>query len=232
MRSPIVAAIALIAATAFIVGGLPTFSTGAQEGPAERLAALETRVAELETTVDEQAQRLHRLEEAVGVTVGDEPTAEADDEPDSANLREMPRNTIPIGEEGRIGNWLIEVREVNLDATDAVREENEFQDTPAAGNRFVLIRIGATYASPDEGQLAFDVEFQAIAESGAVYDVFDDCGMIPDRLDLGQRVSGGGTLVGNLCYEVAAEDVDSLVLYVGPGSQFAEHSAIWFSLHE
>ena len=139
---------------------------------------------------------------------------------------------MPIGEEGRLGNWLIEVREVDLDATEAVLEENAFQDPPASGNRFVLIRLGATYASPDEGQLAFDVEFQAIAESGAAYDVFDNCGMIPDRLDLGKRVSGGGTLVGNLCYEVAEEDVGSLVLYVGPGSQFAEQGAIWFSLHE
>jgi hypothetical protein len=62
--------------------------------------------------------------------------------------------------------------------------------------------------------LLAEVSFTVAGPSTVVYNTSADCGVIPDQLDQFRDVFPGGTVEGNLCWEVADEDAESLVLLV------------------
>src|SRR5262245_23830652 len=112
VRWTIVFALAVVVVSGFLIGGNPVRSTVAQDDADDETAALETRVAELEATIV-------ALEATVAAN-------DAADEPEPPEIRDYPRNVLDFGEEGRINGWLIEIREVDFDAIEAIHENNEF----------------------------------------------------------------------------------------------------------
>jgi hypothetical protein len=133
------------------------------------------------------------------------------------------RKPVPFGQTAvlSIGEsdpaWSIRVLEFTPDATSAVLAENQFNDPPVAGRQFAMVRIEATYQGLEEpAMLTRDVRFVAVDESNLTYDLDDSCGVIPDALDEYGEVYAGGVLVGNLCWSVATEHIDSLVLGLSP----------------
>lgn len=109
--------------------------------------------------------------------------------------------------------WLIQVTEFTPNGTDAVLAENSFNEPPAAGRQFAIVRIRAEYQGVDEpASLLRDLEFVVVDEANVTYDYEDSCGLIPDELDTFAEVYAGGVLEGNLCWSVQTEHIDSLVL--------------------
>jgi hypothetical protein len=109
------------------------------------------------------------------------------------------------------GGWNVQILSVTPNATSLVLAENQFNDAPAAGHQFFLARVSATYAG--EAQARFDGSFRlrVVGDSGVVLTTFSNsCGVIPDDLP-DPEVFPGGTIVGNLCWEVPTTDVAGLV---------------------
>jgi hypothetical protein len=133
------------------------------------------------------------------------------------------RRPLPFGETAvlSIGEsdpaWTFRVLEFTADATGAVLGENQFNDPPAPGRQFAMVRVEAIYEGLEEPAiLTRDVTFVAVDASNLTYDHDDDCGVIPDGLDEYGEVYAGGVLVGNLCWSVSTEHIDSLLLGISP----------------
>ncbi len=133
------------------------------------------------------------------------------------------RRPLPFGEAAALSigesdpAWIFRVLEFTADATGAVLAENQFNDPPAPGRQFAMVTVEATYEGLEEpAVLSRDVTFVTVDASNLTYDHDDGCGVIPDPLDQFGEVYGGGVLVGNLCWSVSTEHIDSLLLGISP----------------
>jgi len=136
--------------------------------------------------------------------------------PPLQGTRETP---IPLGKEVALGDgWRMKVDSATPDATAAILDFNSFNDPPAAGRQFFMVRVTVTYTG--QGSDAFDGAFRprAVGAEALGYSGFENsCGDIPDELSENE-VFTGGTISGNACWEVRSGDAASLVLYDAPPS--------------
>jgi hypothetical protein len=133
------------------------------------------------------------------------------------------RRPLPFGETAALSigesdpAWTFRVLEFTADATGAVLAENQFNDPPAPGRQFAMVRVEAIYRGLEEpAVLTGDVTFVAVDASNLTYDLDDSCGVIPDPLDEFGEVYAGGVLVGNLCWSVSTDQIDTLLLGISP----------------
>jgi hypothetical protein len=118
---------------------------------------------------------------------------------------------VPAGEWHRVGDVDIVVLAVDTDATDEVLAASQFNSEPEPGNRFVTWRVGVTNAGGESMSAVGEVLFSVVGPSAVAYDAGADCGVVPDGLDRFRDVFPGGSLEGNLCWEVSDDDAGSLV---------------------
>lgn len=116
--------------------------------------------------------------------------------------------------------WSIKVVSVTPDATEAVLAENPFNEPPDEGNQFFVAAIEATYNGPEESN-SYNAGFRLRLEtdSGTVYTQFlqgERCGVVPDEFEPDEMVSRGDTLSGNVCWQIAAGDEGSLLMFDNP----------------
>ena len=238
MRRPSI--VASVVVLAVVVTGWTWISppTRAQDADEDRTSALETRVAELEERVGalEGGATPTALPLATPVAappiVPDVPAPPPGPPtpPSGASAATGSRDDpIPIGSAARVGDWSIVVLGVNPDATAAVLTGNQFNAPPQAGRQFFLVRVAASYLGTGSATIASSVGFEAVGASAVAYSTFDpSCGVIPDQLPSAE-VFEGGTIEGNVCFQVRTEDVDSLVLFVEPFFSF-DDDRIFFAL--
>ncbi len=141
--------------------------------------------------------------------------------------REKP---IPFGSAGVSGDYQISVIDVTPDGNDVIAEENQFNDPPAEGNQFFLVKVSATYIGSDTGNPAVDLNFQAVGDKSVGYTTFDNsCGVTPDEQYSVTELFKGGSAEFNVCWQIDSADASSLVMYVEPLFSLRSDS-VWFSL--
>lgn len=126
-------------------------------------------------------------------------------------------NPIPKGESARLfGDWDVRVVAVIPNATDLVLRENMFNDPPKPGYQFFIATVEATYRG--QGSARFDGSFRlrALGPANVSYSTFEDsCGVIPDEIS-DREVFTGGTIRGNVCWQVLSTDAGNLLMYDDP----------------
>lgn len=133
---------------------------------------------------------------------------------------------VPAGETVRVGDWDVTVLSATPDATAAVLAENEFNDPPVEGRQFYVIEVAATYQGQTSEATALGLSWSTVGDSAVAYSSFEDtCGVIADELNQFAEVFPGGTQTGSLCWQVASDDVDSLVLIVDNAFSFDDDRA-------
>lgn len=127
-------------------------------------------------------------------------------------------------------HWEFTVLEATPDATTEILNHNRFNDPPASGNQFYMVKVRAKYLGTGS-QTFRDTRLKTLGDSGVVYAGFDTwCGLIPNSLPEPELFTNG-QVEGNECWEVASADADSLVLFVEPRSSFSfSGTRFWFSL--
>ena len=109
-------------------------------------------------------------------------------------------------------HWVVRVVRSVPYAWPLVRSENEFNTPPRRGTTFFMTRLVATYRG--RGRDSFDDgSFKAVGRSNVSATTFDPgCGVIPNEMTT-RDVFRGGTIRGNICWQVRKTDVPSLKMY-------------------
>lgn len=126
-------------------------------------------------------------------------------------------NPIPRGESALLyGNWEVRVIHVTPNATPLVLRENMFNAPPKPGYQFFLATIEATYRGAGSARFDGSYRLRAVGPANVAYSTFEDrCGVIPDAIS-DREVFSGGTIRGNVCWQVLASDAANLLMYDDP----------------
>jgi hypothetical protein len=153
-------------------------------------------------------------------TVEPTPTPESTPTPEPTPIPEPeddPReDPVPFGETAIVGDWEIRVLEVYPNSTDLILSENQFNDPPAEDHQFFIARIQVTYTGADYDRFDGSYSLRAVGHYAVAYRTFSDsCGVIPEELE-NPEVFTGGTIEGNVCWQIRSSDAESLLMYVDP----------------
>ena len=146
------------------------------------------------------------------------------------------QNPVQFGTEVDVKNtdddhWRIAVIDTVPDATQLVLGENRFNDPPEEGFRFYVVTIRAQYLGPDSTSFDGSYRLRALGVGGVVYTTFENrCGVIPDDLPSPELFTNG-TVEGNVCWEVADDDVASLQMFLDSGF-LSDAPRTWFALQD
>ncbi|MFF2087320.1 hypothetical protein ACFVVM_26400 [Nocardia sp. NPDC058176] len=139
---------------------------------------------------------------------------------------------VPLGQAQAVGaDWEVTVVGVDTNATSKVLAENQFNDPPAEGRQFVIVRAAAKYVGGDTGTPWPDLEFRYYGSSGNTYSTYNDsCGVIPDPLrDVGELYPGA-TGTGNQCFAVPADQIAGGAVIVDAGSSYDGSTRQFFAI--
>ena len=140
---------------------------------------------------------------------------------------------IAYGERFQAGVFDIQIVPVDTDAWPEIQAENQFNDPPPAGKRFVLwtVQIWNQRGSFDEPEVAWEYGFQLVGNRGVEYTpAGESCGYTPSSLF--ERLYLGGSGTGTICVAVPIDEVgDGLTLrYFDSQSTDATRGkvSVWF----
>jgi hypothetical protein len=136
---------------------------------------------------------------------------------------------VPVGSPATLGDgWRIAVTRVVPNATGLVLAENRFNEPPAPGREFFLVRISATYTGSGSDVLS-SYRFRVLGASGVsrASRYKNSCGVTPNVLTY-KQVSSGETISGNLCWQVPVFDARTLVMF--DDAPFDKERRVWFAL--
>ena len=135
----------------------------------------------------------------------------------------------PSGATWHTANGLdIVVDSVDPDAWDVILAENEFNDPPASGNRYLMITVNVT--NKLGGSTPVDVskyDFDIVGSSGLYRGFNFRCGVLPDELEAILYI--GGSTRGNTCFEVG-ENETGFILSMSGSNLTRNITATWASL--
>ena len=126
-------------------------------------------------------------------------------------------NPAPIGAAVDMPNgWRISVTSVVPNATRRVVESQRYYSkSPKEGHQFFLVRL--TIVRIGEGSANRAHGFEAVGGSNVSYREACGYSRIPDRLPpWTTEVFPGGSVSGNICFEVRSSEVGSLVMFYDP----------------
>jgi hypothetical protein len=231
-RNAILSALAIALLTAACGGG-PASGSGATVVDDETAAEAGSEVDE---GVDEPADTTHEsTEDEAASDDGSEDEGPPDDadadegsSDDDAGLgtRDDP---LEIGTRIEMGDWTLAVTDVELDATEAVMDEFEFNDPPVDGRQFVMLSVDATYEGDDSGEAWIDFSWAIVGGAGNTFGTgMDDyCGLIPDPLDDTGETFPGGEISGNVCISVASDQLEGATIRVEELMSFDDTRAFY-----
>ena len=175
-------------------------ATATAEALAEEIAPSLTATAEVREAAEKEAAIATAEAEVVAATA----TAVA-----SIGLtRDDP---LPFGQTKIVPKgWEIIVVDFNPDATQLVLAENPFNDPPAAGFKYVMVRVRGTNISAGEpADFVATLPFRLVGSRSVLYDPFSpSCGVYPENLliDVPTEVFSGASVEGNVCFQVGADE--------------------------
>ena len=121
--------------------------------------------------------------------------------------------------------WEVAVLETYPDAWEAIHAENPYNYPPEPGTQFYMVLMRIKQVGPDSATFLGN-SIYSVGDGGVAYD--DGCGIMPDELDVFTELFTGGQLEGNVCWQVATEDVDSLMMFIDFGH--LNEVRVWFDL--
>jgi hypothetical protein len=226
-RNTILTALATALLTA-ACGGVPASGSGAtvvnDDTTAEADGEVDQDVDEATDGVDDGAEEQpasdHEDDEDAGTAGG--PSG------DEAALGTRD-NPLAIGTRIEMGDWSLAVTDVELDATEAVMAENEFNGPPADGRQFVMFSVDATYEGDDSGTAWLDFSWAIAGAGGNTFGggMDDYCGVIPDPLNDTGETFPGGEVSGNVCISVDADQIEGATIRVEEALSFDDTRAFY-----
>ena len=122
----------------------------------------------------------------------------------------------PYGERFQAGILDMQITSIDWDAWPEIEAENQFNDPPAEGYRFVMwtMDVENVRGSLDEAELVGRYDFDLVGSNNVQYHSFtaeNRCGVIPDAL--GATLYEGGQTTGNVCFSIPTDETGLTFLY-------------------
>ncbi len=131
---------------------------------------------------------------------------------------------ISVGTTTNVGDgWTLTVTSPAQDITDLVLTENQFNDPPPEGTRFVGVGVSFGYGRDGSGN-AFETTVGAVGAGNVA--LAEEWGVVPGEVDVFADIFAGGTADGLLCFVTPIDDVGSLTLY---SSELLDDDYLFFS---
>ncbi len=129
---------------------------------------------------------------------------------------------VPPGKTVQASDLEVTLLDADLDATEAALAQNEFNEPPVAGSRYVVMRVRVRHAgaAPDTVQVSTS-DFKLTGSRNVLYDGFGDtsCGFIDG--EIGGEMFLGGELEGIVCFQIP-QDETHLILVAQPFVSFED----------
>jgi hypothetical protein len=127
------------------------------------------------------------------------------------------RNPVPLGTPMAIGDgWTLKVNSFSGNADAAIQAANQFNSPPPDGHHFALVNVDLTYNGAN-GK-ASDRFFGSVAVLGTQnvpHTNTDNFCVGPDALDQIKEVFAGGTITGNICLTLPADEQGFVLFATG-----------------
>lgn len=145
------------------------------------------------------AQPVANADESAQGAVG----ADAEESVDQAQGDEGTRvNPYPIGTAITQGDWTVTVNSTTLDATQAISNENPYNEVPVEGNQYLLANVTATYNGDDpQGEMPF-FELEYVTVDGNTVNSYDHSVVTPNEIDSYSALYTGASTTGNIAFQV------------------------------
>ncbi len=118
--------------------------------------------------------------------------------------------------------WTMSVTGVARDITDLVMSENQFNDPPPDGFRFVGVDVAYSYSGSGSAA-AYQVTTKAVGDGNV--ELGSNCGVFPGEVDRYSDVFAGGSVAGTICFVVPSAGPNIVVYaeaeYGSPPIMFA-----------
>ena len=127
-------------------------------------------------------------------------------------------NPVPVGQVSSVGDgWTVKVVNVTPDASAQIKAANMFNDPPSAGRQFFMVTVEATNGGTQPESALVGLRFEGLDDTNVAYTQSEnDCGVIPNDFPFSD-VFPGGTVTGNVCWEVDSAHTASLLMSVSAG---------------
>ena len=120
---------------------------------------------------------------------------------------------------------------VDSDAWPEIMAHNRIDFPYEEGRRVFMVRIRAVNLGNVDSILGLSAEFWAVGASNEEVHYLDcDPDLLPDPLQVWAALPFRDATEGNICFDIAEEDADSLVLFADVGGYAGDPVRIWFSL--
>jgi hypothetical protein len=139
-------------------------------------------------------------------------------------------NPIELGEPGTVGDYEVTVTDVRPNVDDLIVAENMNNVPPVRGKQYFMAAVSVTYTGTEVGDPGFDLYFSSVGQSNVGWSTsYATCGVIPNPAFDAAELLEGETAEFNICWQIASDDADTLVMYVDSFFSFDDEPA-WFSL--
>ncbi|MHA3685074.1 DUF308 domain-containing protein [Leucobacter sp. HY1910] len=149
---------------------------------------------------------------------GDEASTDAASDTDEAAGAEVGTRANPaaLGSLIEQGDWSATVNSVNLDASQAIADANQFNEPAPEGSVYVLVNITATYNGTDETGTTPFLTTEFVTSGGNTLKSYDSMVVAPEPFDVIGTLYPGASSTGNFVFTVPAAEVAGGTIAVQP----------------
>ncbi|MGO1737694.1 MAG: hypothetical protein ACTHYM_01720 [Actinomycetaceae bacterium] len=148
--------------------------------------------------------------------------------PEGADVGLSREDAAPLDTPVRVGDWMIEVGATDVDATQAVADENMFNSPPDDGFDYVLLPVTATYLGTERVNPWLELHAEFVGNDATTYDGY--CGVVPDAFLNTNDVYEGGTVTGNFCAPVRVDAIEGGVWLIEEQMNFEDVTTRYFAV--
>jgi hypothetical protein len=115
-------------------------------------------------------------------------------------------NPIALGKNALINEWKVQITSVDPNALQKVLKSDPYTSKPSASERFLLIKVKATYVGEGSSEPTSDLRFKIVGSKGNTFT--KSCGYFGDSFDQNGETFSYASVSGDFCFTV---DADQLV---------------------
>lgn len=153
--------------------------------------------------------------------------ASSEAEDDAAPAAAKDPDALAVGASTELGEYTVAVTEVVLDANDALKAANSFNDDPSG--RCVLVSLDVTYTGDEEGDPWLDLSVELAGSDSRIYDTSSCSAVAPNSPFELPTLTNGGKGEFSVCFDAPEAALNDPHIHVTESLSFDDERAVWIA---